>query len=220
LLRLIILEALLLALSGALAGCALGWALAQAALVAVGETVGNLFSLVDLAAESFGLTEWILALGSGVAVALLAALIPAWEAIRISPLESARQAAWRPASRARNPWANRLGVCCFCAAPILLALSPSLPVAVGRFSLGVAGMLLFLVGLAFFCPALVKLAVRSFWQSAPRLPGLSWPEARLASDSLRRNPARSGITVATMVISLAAIFTIAAFVNSVRGSLI
>jgi len=42
----------------------------------------------------------------------------------------------------------------------------------------------------------------------------------LASDSLRRNPARSGITVATMVISLAAIFTIAAFVNSVRGSLL
>jgi putative ABC transport system permease protein len=45
-------------------------------------------------------------------------------------------------------------------------------------------------------------------------------EARLASDSLRRNPVRSGITVATMVISLAAIFTIAAFVNSVRGSLL
>jgi putative ABC transport system permease protein len=37
---------------------------------------------------------------------------------------------------------------------------------------------------------------------------------------LRKNPIRSGITVATMVISLAAIFTIAAFVNSVRGSLL
>ena len=35
-----------------------------------------------------------------------------------------------------------------------------------------------------------------------------------------RNPIRSGITVATMVISLAAIFTIASFVNSVRGSLL
>ena len=220
LLRLIILEALLLALSGALAGCALGWALAQAALVAVGETVANLFSLVDLAAESFGLMELVLALGSGVAVALLAALIPAWEAIRISPLESARQAAWRPASRAGNPWANRLGVCCFCVAPILLALSPSLPVAVERFSLGVAGMLLFLLGLAFFCPAMVNLAFRSFWRSALRLPGLSRAETRLATDSLRRNPARSGITIATMVISLAAIFTIAAFVNSVRGSLL
>ncbi|HWL74866.1 MAG TPA: ABC transporter permease, partial [Burkholderiaceae bacterium] len=45
-------------------------------------------------------------------------------------------------------------------------------------------------------------------------------ELRLASDSLMRHPIRSGITVATMVISLAAIFTIASFVNSVRGSLL
>lgn len=42
----------------------------------------------------------------------------------------------------------------------------------------------------------------------------------MASDGLRRNPLRSGITVATMIISLSAIFTIAAFVNSVRGSLL
>src|SRR5207247_1904022 len=88
------------------------------------------------------------------------------------------------------------------------------------FSVGVIGMLVFLLGLAFFCPALIIYAVKWFWQSALRLPGLSWVEARLASDSLRRNPTRSGITVATMVISLAAIFTIAAFVNSVRGSLL
>jgi len=81
-------------------------------------------------------------------------------------------------------------------------------------------MLVFLLGLAFFCPAMIGYAVSWFWQSALRLPGMSWAEARLASDSLRRNPVRSGITVATMVISLAAIFTIAAFVNSVRGSLL
>src|SRR5205823_11923090 len=74
--------------------------------------------------------------------------------------------------------------------------------------------------LAFFCPARISTAVNWFWRSALRLPALSWVESRLASDNLRRNPVRSGITVATMVISLAAIFTIAAFVNSVRGSLL
>ena len=45
LLRLIIAEALLLAVLASLIGSVLGWLLAQAALVAVGETVGNLFSL-------------------------------------------------------------------------------------------------------------------------------------------------------------------------------
>jgi putative ABC transport system permease protein len=220
LLRLIVVEALLLALAGSCVGALMGWILARAALVAVGETVGNLFSLVDLAPGSFTWREISLALGSGVAVALTAALHPALQAIRVSPLENARQAAWKPALTAGGAWANRLGALCFLIAPVLVLGSPLLADSVTRFSVGVAGMLVFLLGLAFFCPTLISYAVKSLWRSALTLPGISWVEARLASDSLRRNPTRSGITVATMVISLAAIFTIAAFVNSVRGSLL
>jgi putative ABC transport system permease protein len=220
LLRFIVFEALLLAICGSIAGSVLGWALARAALVAVGETVQNLFSLMDLATG--GLTAWEigLALGSGVAVATLAALHPALEAVQISPLENARQAPWTPGTPSGRSWANRLGTLCFLLAPVFLLASPGLAGPVQRFSLGVAGMLMFLLGIAFFCPALIKYAVKAFRQSALLFPGLSRVEARLASDSLCRNPARSGITVATMVISLAAIFTIAAFVNSVRGSLL
>jgi putative ABC transport system permease protein len=220
LLRLIIAEALLLALGGSCAGVALGWLLARAALVAVGETVGNLFSLVDLVGSPLSSRDLALALASGVAVAVLAALHPAWEAIRVSPLENARQSAWQPANRGRASWANRIGLLCLIVSPTLLLLAPSVEGSVERFSVGVLGMLVFLLSLAFFCPAIISYAVRWFWQSALRLPGMAWVEARLASDSLRRNPVRSGITVATMVISLAAIFTIAAFVSSVRGSLL
>jgi putative ABC transport system permease protein len=220
LLRLIVAEAMLLAFAGSIAGAGLGWLLARAALIAVGETVGNLFSLIDLLGGNFTWREWALALASGIAVAVLAVLHPAWEAVHVSPLENARQATWRPAPRGRASWANRFGLLCLIASPILLASAPAAQSAVARFSVGVAGMLLFLLCLAFFCPALISAVVRRFWQAALRLPGLTWVEARLASDSLRRNPVRSGITVATLVISLAAIFTIAAFVNSVRGSLL
>jgi putative ABC transport system permease protein len=220
LLRMIVVEALLLALCGSCVGSMVGWILARAALVAVGETVGNLFSLVDLEQGSFTFQELGLALGSGIAVAVGAALHPALQAIQVSPLENARQAAWKPGLKARNSWANRLGLLCFLLAPTFVFLSPLLTESVRRFSLGVVGMLVFLLGLAFFCPAIINYAVKWLWQSALTLPGVSWVEARLASDSLRRNPTRSGITVATMVISLAAIFTIAAFVNSVRGSLL
>ena len=44
-----------------------------------------------------------LSLASGLAVALLAALHPAVEAIRMSPLESARQTAWSPSFRGKTP---------------------------------------------------------------------------------------------------------------------
>ena len=220
LLRLILAEALLLAVFASLIGSVLGWLLAQAALLAVGETVGNLFSLVDLASGDFTAREWSVAFGSGIAVAVIAALHPAWDAIHVSPLENARKATWRPGYRGKRSWANRLGFLCLCISPILIFLAPALPGAIEPFSVGVVGMLIFLLSLAFFSPALILYAVKWFWQSSLRLPGVSWIEARLASDNLRRNPARSGITVATMVISLAAIFTIAAFVNSVRGSLL
>jgi len=220
LLRLILAEALILAVIGSLAGSLFGWLLAQAALVAVGQTVADLFTVVDLAAGSFTLKELGLALVSGIAVAVFAALHPAWEAIHVSPLESARQTAWRPRSRARRSWATALAIFCFLLSPTLIFLSPSLQGPVEKFSVGVIGMLVFLLGLAFLCPLVINYGVKWFWQSAVQLPGHSWVEARLASDSLRRNPARSGITVATLVISLAAIFTIAAFVNSVRGSLL
>lgn len=220
LLRLIVAEALLLALAGSLFGAALGWLLARAALVAVGETVGNLFSLMDLARGEFSLRESLLGLGSGVGIAVLAALHPAWEAIRVSPLENVRQAAWQPAGSAKISWPNRLGILCFVMAPALLLSAPAVSGAVLKFSVGVIGMLVFLLGLAAFCPAIISFAVQRFRRSKFGLPGLSWVELRLASDSLFRNPIRSGITVATMVISLAAIFTIAAFVNSVRGSLL
>jgi putative ABC transport system permease protein len=219
-LRLIIVESLVLAIAASAAGCLLGWLLAQAALVAVGETVSNLFSLVDMGPGGFTARELGLAIGSGVAVAVLAALHPAWEAIHVTPLENARQAAWRPYSGGKQSWANRLALLCLCVSPILVWMAPLTNGSVEQFSTGVIGMLVFLLGLAFFCPAIIHYGVKRLWQSALRLPGLSWVEARLASDSLRRNPVRSGITVATMIISLAAIFTIAAFVNSVRGSLL
>ena len=219
-LRLIVVEALVLALVGSLIGSAFGWLLAQAALVAVGETVGNLFSLVDVAPGVFTLRELGLSLGSGVVVAVLAALHPAWEAIRVSPVENARQTAWNPVFRGKDSWATRLGLLCLGTAPLLLLVPVPLPEPVQKFSVGIIGMLVFLLGLAFLCPLIVNYGLRWFWRWALRLPGVSWVEARLAADSLRRNPVRSGITVATLVISLAAIFTIAAFVNSVRGSLL
>ncbi len=220
LLRLILMEALILALIGSLTGSLLGWLLAQFALIAVGDTIGNLFSLVDLGPGIFTLRELGLSLASGLTVAVLAAAHPALEAMRSSPLENARQTAWSPSFRGIKSWASRLGLLCLIASPLLILLPSPLPGPVQQFSVGVAGMLIFLLGLALLCPLFVSYGVRWLWQWRLRLPGSSWVEAWLASDSLRRNPVRSGITVATLVISLAAIFTIAAFVNSVRGSLL
>ena len=220
LIRWIILEALILALVGALVGCVFGWLLAQAALVAVGETVSNLFSSIGLMTGGLAWQELLLAIASGVGVAVLAALHPAVEAVRISPLENARQSVWRPVFHGSKSWATRLGLLCVLLSPMIIFFAAVLRSPVQQFSAGVIGMLIFLLALAFLCPLIISSCVNWFARAGIIIPGFSWAESRLASDSLRKNPIRSGITVATMVISLAAIFTIAAFVNSVRGSLL
>jgi len=219
-LRMILFEAAILAVLGALGGAGLGYLLAQGALLAVGETVTNLFSQIDMGPGTFTLTELSLALVSGVGVAVFAALHPAWQATRVSPLENARQAAWSPRFGAKTTTPTLLGLLCLGASPVLILTANKVPGAVAQFSIGVLGMLVFLLAVSFFCPLVIVGSVARGWRWLAHCPGTARAEVRLVADGLRRSALRSGIAVATLVISLAAIFTIAAFVNSVRGSLL
>ena len=218
-LMLFMVEALILAVLGSLTGVLAGVLLAQAALFSVGTSVGNLFLQIDLARATLGPREFWLGVASGSGVSVFAALHPAWEATRVTPLESYRRAAWSPRSQ-KISHATILGFLLLLIFPLLMFISPAGLGPVEKFSIGVVAMLIFLLGLSFLSPLFVQSWVKLLWQGFSRLRFLSWSEGRLACDSLRRSPVRSGITVATLMISLAAIFTIAAFVHSVRGSLL
>ena len=221
-LQMFVMEALAIALAGSVAGIVTGVFLAQAALLFVGQTVNSLFFQIDLAKSSLALSEIWIALASGLGVSVLAAIHPAWQATQVTPLESSRQSMWRPRARGFSR-ASVAGAALLLLSPMLASVSPAGFGGVERFTLGVAAMMLFLLGLSFLSPLFVCWWAGLFWRVGSRLPGLSGflrNQARLACDSLRRAPGRSGITIATLMISLAAIFTVAAFVTSVRGSLL
>ncbi len=215
-LKLFILEALFIAFFGSLVGVLVGVFLAQGALIFVGESVNNLFFQVDMAKGALTFREFWVALASGLGVSVFASLYPALQATSVTPLENTRQAVWSPKSQEIHR-ASILGLSLLLVFPLFLFFSPAGLGGVERFTLGVVAMLIFLLGLSFLSPLfIVSMArlLRSFLQRS------SWIEGKLATDNLRRSPVRSGITVATVMISLAAIFTIAAFVYSVRGSLL
>lgn len=216
-LLLFVLEALAIALPGSLVGIVAGIALAEGALLFVGETVRNLFLWLDLARSPLTVREFWTALGSGLGVSVVAALHPAWEATQVSAEEGIRQAAWSPRFAGLYSRASIAGVALLIASPFLIFFPPAALGPVGSFSLGVVAMLVFLLGLSFLSPLVILYCARALRWSLAYVP---WLEGRIASDSLRRSPVRSGITVATLMISLSAIFTIATFVHSVRGSLL
>ncbi len=209
-------EALLIALLGSLAGIVAGVLLAQGALVFVGESVNNLFFHVDMAKGALTFQEFWVALASGLGVSVFAAIYPAFQATRVTPLENTRQAVWSPKAQGIDR-ASRLGLSLLLIFPLVLFFSPAWLGGVERFTLGVLAMLIFLLALSFLSPLFV---VWTAWLFRRFLQRSSWIEGKLAIDSLRRSGMRSGMTVATLMISLAAIFTIAGFVYSVRGSLL
>ncbi len=216
---LILEESLIIALAASLAGVVAGVFLAQVALLSVGKSVSSLFLRIDLAKGALSLGDFWLALAGGLGISILAALYPAWEATQVTPLENYRQTAWSPRSQGVFR-ATMAGLLLLLFSPALLFFPASGLGEVGKFTLGVVAMLIFLLGLSFLAPLFVLVWGGFLRRCLSRWSLLSRDEWRLASDGLSRSPMRAGITIATLIISLAAIFTIAAFVHSVRGSLL
>ena len=216
LLKLLMLEALLIALPGSLAGVAIGLLLAKGAVLLTVQSVSNLFFEVDLTSTAFSWRDLWIGLASGLGVSLVAALYPAWEATRVSPLENYRRAVWSPRSQ-RPVRATVFGFLLLMAAVLVWVFSPGGLSGVRGFTLGMAAALVFLLALCFLSSLFLHWSVR-FLRLC--MEPFNWVGGRLGIDNLDRSAVRSGITVATLMISLASIFTIAAFINSVRGSLI
>ncbi|HWP57706.1 MAG TPA: FtsX-like permease family protein [Candidatus Acidoferrales bacterium] len=214
--KLFLFEALALGLAGALGGLLAGVLLAKAALGAVTQTIGNLFFHIDASGTSLSWREVGLGLGGGIGVAVIAALQPAWEAARIGPAESARQEPWRKDARRFSRLALA-ALSLLAVAPLVWFFSPGHFTPVQKFSAGMTSMFLFLLGVCLLSPLITLLASGAILRA---LRAGFCVSARLACDGLARNPVRSGMTVSTLMISLAAIFTVAVLVHSVRVSLL
>ncbi|MFQ5916636.1 MAG: FtsX-like permease family protein [Candidatus Binatia bacterium] len=215
-LMLFVVEALIIALLGSLFGVLVGALLAKGAVLLVGRTVSNIFLQVDLAGTAMASRDFWIGFGGGLGVSLLAGLYPAIEATRVYPFENYRQAAWTPRSQ-RISRASLLGFVLLVISLLLWLYSPTGLGGLERFTLGVVATLLFLLALCFLSPLFILWSVR-FLRLC--LTPFTWVGGRLGLDNLARSPVRCGITVATLMISLAAIFTIAVFIHSVRGSLL
>ena len=215
-LALFVLEALALAFAGSLIGLLAGILLARGAIGSVTQTVSNLYFPLDANHAVLTLREVWLGFASGVGVAILAALHPAWEAARIGPIEGARQEPWRARKRGLAR-AARAGLALLVLAPLLWIFTPPHLGAVAKFSLGMGAMFLFLLALCFLSPMVIMgwTATIRYWLK----PGV-WIAGKIAADALARSSVRAGMTVSTLMISLAAIFTVAALVHSVRLSLL
>jgi putative ABC transport system permease protein len=208
----VVVEALAIGLLGALLGLAAGFGIAKglnALFVAIG---------IDLPTTALVLKDRtvVAAFAIGILVTLVSSFVPALRATRVPPI-AALQALEIPASRRRRA--------VYAALAVLLGLAGLAMVLIGLFGgagggeaagLMGAGAVAVVLGVSLFSPRLVRpLASVAGWplQRLRRLTG------RLARENTQRNPARTAVTAAALMIGLAVVAFVTVFAAGIKGSI-
>jgi putative ABC transport system permease protein len=209
LLRIIALETAGLALVGGASGLVAGALIGRELVGMVSRTINDLYYVVAVNSVALPAGEPLLAMGAALAVALLAAAVPALEAVQSAPLLALRASVLE--GRARRVTLSLLGV------SVLLGLACSGLVVTTQRSVfaGFAALMLALLSVAAATPAVLYGAARTLARSR----ACAAPPVRLALGGIAGSLSRTGVAVAALAMAVAAMIGISIMVDSFRESL-
>ncbi len=200
-------EALIVGLAGAVMGIGLGRLMAGGTVGLIAVTVNALFTTSRPAPVELTWAEAWIGIATGAAAALLSALAPAREAMRVAPTEAMSRGAHEHAARVR--WRRGLVWAALLAAA---ALAASQAAPVGGFPLGGYGAAFLAIGAAAMAaPALVLLVNRATRPVARRR-----AECLLAGRSLAASLSRTSVVVAALATAIAMMASVGIMVGSFR----
>lgn len=208
-LKLVLAEALVLGLAGTLLGLLAGYAIAHGLLRLVTRTINDLYFVLSVTGLHPTPAEWLTGLVLGLGVTLLAALGPALEAARTSPLLVQRRSRLEHASLRALPWLTAGGVL-LALAGLLLARVPS-----SSLVLGFVALFLLIVGFSLLAP--LGLVVFARWLT-PMLGALFGGIGRLAARGVAAGLSRTGLAVAALAVAVSATVGVGVMIESFRAS--
>jgi putative ABC transport system permease protein len=208
-LTLVLGEAAVLGVAGALCGVLIGIAIARGLVGLVSQTINDLYFVVAVREVSVPALAIAKALGAGLAVALVAALLPALEVAGSPPQLGLARSVVEGRALAI---ARRLVF-----ASVLLSVAAALAVLGSSRSLlgGFLALFLLLMSVAAATPAALRVLALG---SARSLAALS-PAGRLALSDVAASLSRTGVAVAALGMALSAMIGVAIMVESFRESL-
>jgi len=198
-------EGLIQGVIGTALGLLAGYGLGLLGTLALGPVLNRMMN-VDIGRPVISPGLVIGSVVIGVGVTLLAGLLPAMSAGRVTPLE-----ALRPSIGAVS--LKRLMGVGFWTGVVMIALAVAALLTQNIAFMGV-GTILFIIGLILVAPALVNPIARFFSRLLALLFARSGT-AQLAEGNLSRQPSRAAITASTMLIGLAILIMAASVVSSV-----
>jgi putative ABC transport system permease protein len=208
-LRSVLGEALLVALVASAIGIAAGVGYAKL-LEALFDAVG--FGL-PLAPVSVTATAIEAPLATGVVVTLAAALVPALRSTRVAPVAALREGAVLPPSRFARFVPYVAGVLLLGGIGLVLqGVTGSGSTSTRLFAIGIGAILAFL-GLAMVSKYLIRPLVRLLGWPVEQL---SRASGRLARENASRNPGRTAVTAAALMIGIGLVVFVAVFINGFK----
>ncbi len=201
-------ESFLMGLIGSALGLPLGWSLARLAIGPLANTTSELMVPIDSPQLLFPTWLMIVAVISGTAVAVLAALVPAMQAASEEPADAVRRVPRRDQVIyfALQITASLL---LMLAGVLMVRYREQMPLRTGMFAGIVCLVLSGLVSTPFFSAIFGRILQPLFRY----LLGL---EGRLAADNLVRTPGRTGLVIAALAATAALMVQTSGFLKSTR----
>jgi putative ABC transport system permease protein len=202
-------EALFFAICGSAIGLALGRLMAIGAVGLIGNTVEALYVSSQPAQIEFTVGATLTGVGLGIAISILAALAPAWEASQVAPVEAMSRGREEYVAAIRSRQTIVWAILMFVAAALLCQLPP-----LGRQPVFayIAAMLL-IAGMSSAIPNVIALLAGMVNRGIERLFGV---EALLAMRGLRASLGRTSILTAALATAVAMTASVGIMVGSFR----
>ncbi len=210
-LRTVLIEGLLIGAFASIAGILVGFALAEGLSVLL-KTIG-----AELPSKSLVVAPRtiIVSLGIGIGVTLVASLLPALRATRVPPIAALSESL--VAARKSRVWVRALisGLL----AAIGLALIASVLISGTDGGTGAAriggGAVAVVIAISVFSPQLVRPMASAIGAPLQRVGGLT---GQLARENSQRNPSRTAVTSAALMIGLALVTFVTIFASGLNSS--
>ncbi|TLN20212.1 ABC transporter permease, partial [bacterium] len=198
----IVIESLVQGIIGTLLGLLAGVGIAYAMTAAINPTLIK-FLHFKMTAPIFQLDNLITAVILGIGITLVSGWMPARAAMRVTPMEALRPQLGADIERAAR-MRGWVGVGIIAISALILVL--------GKTTLVLLGALLFTIGLILVAPLLIHPISRGFGAAL----SLVYPrEGPIARGNIARNPGRSAVTAAAMMIGLALVISIYTLITSI-----
>ncbi len=205
---LILLEAAILSLVGSLLGLGLGVLLGRGIVGLITQTINDFYFVVNVRQVDIPPFTLVKGVVVGVAAALFAALLPAWEAMRTAPNASLKRSTLEGRTQQLLPWLALAWLALTLLGILLLWLRGNLVITFG-------GLFAVLIGAALLTPPLTVLLLRAM---APLLPRLLGVLGKMAPRDITRSLSRTSVAIAALMTAVSVVVGVSIMIGSFRGT--